>query len=351
MTSPTIADLTTLRLGGPAREVVVASTTDALVSALTACDDAGVGVLVIGGGSNLVVADGGFDGTVIRIESDRIEFGTDDGRDWVTADAGVPWDDLVARTLDEGFGGLECLSGIPGSTGATPVQNVGAYGVEIADMLRSVQVFSRMDRQLQWVEPTSLDLRYRHSNLKHRDNRIVTRVSLWLRPDDTSAPLRYRELARELSCEEGQSTRATHVRDAVLRLRRSKGMVLDADDPDTYSAGSFFTNPIVAAGDVAAVISQIATVVGPDVVLPQFPSGADPKLSAGWLIERASFSRGYPGPEAPVRLSTKHTLALTNRGHGTTAELLDLARDVRDGVSARFGVRLTPEPVFVNCRL
>ncbi|RUP39982.1 MAG: UDP-N-acetylmuramate dehydrogenase [Gordonia sp. (in: high G+C Gram-positive bacteria)] len=351
MTAPRIAEMTTLRLGGPAHSTTTATTTEAVVAALDTCDDAGTAVLVIGGGSNLVVADEGFNGTVIAITSGGIEFGTDDGRPFTTADAGVEWDALVARTVDEGYGGLECLSGIPGSTGATPVQNVGAYGVEIADVLRAVQVYDRGARRLDWVSPGDLDLRYRHSNLKHRDNRIVTAVSLWLRPNGVSAPLAYRELARALGRDEGQSADAAAVRDAVLELRRSKGMVLDAGDPDTYSAGSFFTNPIVSAAESAAVLAQIAVVVGPDTVIPQFPSGDDTKLSAGWLIERAGFTKGYPGADAPVRLSTKHTLALTNRGNGTTADLLTLAREVRDGVSARFGVTLVPEPVFVNCRL
>ncbi|GAB11633.1 UDP-N-acetylenolpyruvoylglucosamine reductase [Gordonia araii NBRC 100433] len=351
MSSPIIADLTTLRLGGPAREVIETTTTEAMEEALTRADDAGDAVLVVGGGSNLVVADEGFDGVVVRIGSDTVEFGTDDDRPFVTADAGVTWDALVARTIAEGFGGLECLSGIPGSTGATPVQNVGAYGVEIADALRAVEIYDRAARSLVWHEPRDLDLRYRHSNLKFRDDRIVTRVSLWLRPGGVSAPLTYRELARELRRDDGQTAAADDVREAVLRLRRSKGMVLDADDPDTYSAGSFFTNPIVSAREIAAVIAQIAVVVGPEVVIPQFASGEDTKLSAGWLIERAGFTKGYPGPDAPVRLSTKHTLALTNRGSATTADLLALAREVRDGVHARFGVALTPEPVFVNCRL
>ncbi|MFT4200548.1 UDP-N-acetylmuramate dehydrogenase [Gordonia sp. (in: high G+C Gram-positive bacteria)] len=354
MTSPTIADLTTLRLGGPAREFVEAADTDALIAALDRFADAGERVLVIGGGSNLVVADAGFDGAVVRIASSGVEFSTVDGRPVVTADAGVEWDALVARTVAEGYGGLECLSGIPGSTGATPVQNVGAYGVEIADVLREVEVYDRRSRTLERVAPADLDLRYRHSNLKHRDERIVTRVSLWLRPGGESAPLAYRELARALGRAEGQTADAARVRETVVGLRRSKGMVLDADDPDTYSAGSFFTNPIVSATEAAAVLAQIAVVVGPDVVIPQFPAGddgTDTKLSAGWLIERAGFAKGYPGADAPVRLSTKHTLALTNRGSASTADLIALARDVRDGVRARFGVTLTPEPVFVNCRL
>ena len=277
MTAPRIAEMTTLRLGGPAHSTTTATTTEAVVAALDTCDDAGTAVLVIGGGSNLVVADEGFNGTVIAITSGGIEFGTDDGRPFTTADAGVEWDALVARTVDEGYGGLECLSGIPGSTGATPVQNVGAYGVEIADVLRAVQVYDRGARRLDWVSPGDLDLRYRHSNLKHRDNRIVTAVSLWLRPNGVSAPLAYRELARALGRDEGQSADAAAVRDAVLELRRSKGMVLDAGDPDTYSAGSFFTNPIVSAAESAAVLAQIAVVVGPDTVIPQFPSGTSVK--------------------------------------------------------------------------
>ncbi|MDL9936915.1 UDP-N-acetylmuramate dehydrogenase [Gordonia sp. ABSL1-1] len=356
--SAPLAELTTLRLGGPARAIVRCPDTRSLVDTVTDLDRAAEPVLLIGGGSNLIIADEGYDGTAVVIASGGIEFGVGraSGRPYVTADAGVVWDDLVAATLDAGHGGLECLSGIPGAAGATPVQNVGAYGVEVADVLREVQLFDRRSRGLRWVTPPELDLGYRTSSLKNRHDFIVVAVSFWLNPDLQSQPLRYRELANALDVEPGERTDAALVREQVLALRRGKGMVLDAEDHDTWSAGSFFTNPIIDAEDAPGVLHHITAQVGADITVPTYPADRhDPtagiKLSAGWLIERAGFARGYPGPGSPVRLSTKHTLALTNRGDASTDELLDLARDVRDGVRSAFGVVLHPEPVLVNCTL
>ncbi|PWD43487.1 UDP-N-acetylenolpyruvoylglucosamine reductase [Gordonia paraffinivorans] len=360
--SAPLAELTTLRLGGPAREIVRCADTRAIVDAISELDARSEPVLVIGGGSNLVIGDAGFDGTAVVLASDRIEFGTgrESGRAHVVADAGVNWDTLVAATVDAGYGGLECLSGIPGAAGATPVQNVGAYGVEVADILRSVQVLDRRSGTLRWVAPVELGLGYRTSNLKNRDDFVVVAVSFWLNDDRRSQPIRYRELASTVGVEPGERVDAVTAREAVLGLRRNKGMVLDPDDFDTWSAGSFFTNPIVPGDDAPAILDRIAARVGEDVSIPTYPAGPQPgepagahaiKLSAGWLIERAGFSRGHPGPDSPVRLSTKHTLALTNRGSATTEQLLTLARQVRDGVFDAFGVTLKPEPVFVNCSL
>lgn len=353
MTTPRLAELTTLRLGGPARAIVRCGDTRDLVEQITTFDRAGERTLVIGGGSNLVIADEGFDGTAVVIQSGRVEFGSgrESGRTHVTADAGVNWDELVAATIDAGFGGLECLSGIPGAAGATPVQNVGAYGVEVSDLLRSVQLLDRRAGTLRWVSPGELGLGYRTSTLKHRDDFLVVAVSFWLNENQQSQPLRYRELAASLGAEPGERAPAATVREKVLALRRGKGMVLDADDHDTWSAGSFFTNPIIDGDAAQGVLSRVHERVGDDVTVPTYPADGGVKLSAGWLIERAGFARGYPGPDSPVRLSTKHTLALTNRGDATTDELLDLARDVRDGVRDAFGVSLHPEPVLVNCEL
>ncbi|MBD1319760.1 UDP-N-acetylmuramate dehydrogenase [Gordonia hankookensis] len=347
-----LAELTTLRLGGPARAVVRCPDTRSLVDEIAALDGRGERTLLVGGGSNLVISDDGFDGTAIVIQSSRIEFGSgrESGRAHVTADAGVDWDTLVATTIGEGFGGLECLSGIPGAAGATPVQNVGAYGVEVADLLRSVQVLDRRAAKLRWVAPTELGLGYRTSSLKHRDDHVVVAVSFWLNDDRVSQPLRYRELSSALGVEAGERADAGDVREQVLALRRGKGMVLDPGDHDTWSAGSFFTNPILATG-AAGVLEKIHRRVGRDITVPTYPADDGVKLSAGWLIERAGYARGYPGPSSPVRLSTKHTLALTNRGDATTDELLDLARDVRTGVQEAFGVTLHPEPVLVNCSI
>ncbi|WP_439030289.1 UDP-N-acetylmuramate dehydrogenase [Gordonia terrae] len=361
--SAPLAELTTLRLGGPAREIIRCDDTRGIVETILELDGRSEPVLVVGGGSNLVIADAGFDGTAVVLASARVEFGAgrESGRTYVVADAGVGWDDLVSATIDAGYGGLECLSGIPGAAGATPVQNVGAYGVEVADILRSVQVLDRRSGNLRWVSPGELGLGYRTSNLKHRNDFVVVAVSFWLNDDHASQPIRYRELATRVGVEPGERVDARTARDAVLALRRGKGMVLDADDFDTWSAGSFFTNPIVPGIEAASVLERIAARVGDDVAIPAYPAGPDPastddaasaiKLSAGWLIERAGFHRGHPGPDSTVRLSTKHTLALTNRGGATTAALLDLAREVRDGVVDAFGVTLRPEPVLVNCSL
>lgn len=346
-----LADLTTLRVGGAARAVLTCVDERTLVDEIRRLDAEHEPVLLIGGGSNLVIADEGFDGTAVLIRSSNVEFGVERHRSYVTADAGVGWDDLVRATVDAGFGGLECLSGIPGAAGATPVQNVGAYGVEVADVLRSVQLLDRRDGMLRWVPPMELELGYRTSNLKYRNDFLVVSVSFWLNDDRLSQPLRYRELSESLDVADGARADAAGVREHVLRVRRGKGMVLDPDDHDTWSAGSFFTNPILAADEAADALATIRRRVGNGITVPHYPGPDGVKLSAGWLIERAGYSRGYPGPDSPVRLSTKHTLALTNRGDASTDEILDLARDVRGGVRTAFGVELRPEPVLVNCEL
>ncbi|MCF8609549.1 UDP-N-acetylmuramate dehydrogenase [Gordonia sp. HY285] len=345
-----LSAFTTLRLGGPADAVVECTRTAALIDTVTSLDRAGTPVLLIGGGSNLVIGDDGFAGTAVVVATEGIEFGSDDAGPYVTAQAGTDWDTLVAATIDAGFGGLECLSGIPGAAGTTPVQNVGAYGVEISDLLREVRLLDRATGDVRWVRPEELALAYRTSNLKGRDDHVVLAVSLRLNVDGVSAPIAYRELARRIGVQEGATTSASQVRAMVLELRRGKGMVLDPDDHDTWSAGSFFTNPIVADDAIDRVLERIAAAVG-DAPIPRFPADGGSKLSAGWLIERAGFTRGYPNEDAAARLSTKHTLALTNRGAATTADLLALAATVRDGVLERFGVDLHPEPVFVNCSL
>jgi UDP-N-acetylmuramate dehydrogenase len=258
------------------------------------------------------------------------------------------WDEVVGQSVAAELGGLECLSGIPGSTGATPVQNVGAYGVEVGSRLRQVQLLDRRSGEVSWVEPSKLELGYRSSVLKHSDAAVVLAVEFDASTDGLSAPLAYRELFTALGAEEGERLPASQVREAVLGLRTGKAMVLDPYDHDTWSAGSFFTNPVVPDDKLPAVLGAIAEQLG-DVTVPQFPGSGGTKLSAGWLIERAGFSKGYPGEDAPARLSTKHTLALTNRGSATSADVVSLARTVRDGVEAAFGVHLEPEPVTVGC--
>ncbi len=328
-----LAPLTTLRLGGPARRLVEAESAEEVVTAVRDADEP---VLVMGGGSNLVIADAGWPGVVVRIASRgrRVERRRD-GSVLLTVEAGEDWDDVVAATVADGLGGLECLSGIPGRTGAVPVQNVGAYGVEIADTLVDVDLWT--GAAVRRMQAADLGLAYRTSVLKGRSDAIVLRVRIALAGDDRSAPIRYAELARTLGVAVGDRVPAAVAREAVLDLRRGKGMVLDPADHDTWSAGSFFTNPVLAEAPSDA---------------PTWPAGPGRvKVSAAWLIERSGFRRGHPGPGGRVALSSRHVLALTHRGGGTTADLLALAAEVRDGVRARFGVSLTPEPVLVGCAL
>jgi UDP-N-acetylmuramate dehydrogenase len=343
-----LAPFTTLRLGGPSRRFVEARTATSCVDAVRAADAAGEPLLLLAGGSNVVISDGGFDGTVVRMSSTGMHI---DGAGVLHAAAGENWDAVVARTVAAGYGGLECLSGIPGSVGATPVQNVGAYGVELSDVLCEVDLYDRRRDVVQTVPAAELQLGYRASVLKGTEAAVVLRIRLALYRDGRSAPIRYPELARLLDVEPGTRAPAGVVRAAVLALRRGKGMVLDPDDHDTWSVGSFFINPVLDAAHAAAAVERIRFRVGPEVTVPQYPGGGPGriKLSAAWLIERAGFVRGYPGPGARVALSGKHTLALTNRGGASTSDLLALAREIRDAVAACFGVTLLPEPTLVNC--
>jgi UDP-N-acetylmuramate dehydrogenase len=345
-----LAGYTTLRLGGPATGFVVAEHADDLADAVREADSDGRRLLVLGGGSNLVIADAGFAGHVVRIATRGRRFDrVGDGIVQLTAEAGEDWDAVVADTVEQGLGGLECLSGIPGLTGATPVQNVGAYGIEVSEVLTSVDLLDRRTGRIRTVRADELQLTYRSSVLKHSEDAVVLRARFLLRDGGLSAPIRYAELARELAVEPGEQVDVASARQAVLALRRGKGMVLDPTDHDTWSAGSFFTNPIVEPEDLPAVLDRITARVGPEHRVPQYPAGNRTKLSAAWLIERAGFTKGHEGPGGRVRLSTKHTLALTNRGSGTTSDLLLLAHEVREGVRTAFGVSLKPEPVLVDC--
>jgi UDP-N-acetylmuramate dehydrogenase len=346
-TQATLAGHTTLRLGGPAYAFAEARTAERLVELVRAADDLGEPVLLLGGGSNLVVSDAGFTGTVVRVANT----GWDLHGDFVDVRAGQNWDEFVAAMVAEGVGGVECLSGIPGSVGATPIQNVGAYGADISETLVSIEFYDRAARETSTMTAADLRFAYRASVLKGTDAGVVLSVRLRLGSDGLSAPIRYAELARTLGVEPGERVPVARARAAVLELRRGKGMVLDAADHDTWSAGSFFTNPIVPAADADDVLAGIAAAVGPDVKVPSYPADGGVKLSAAWLIERAGFAKGHPGPGGRVSLSTKHTLALTNRGSGSTDDLLVLAREVRDGVLARFSVELHPEPLLIGCAL
>jgi UDP-N-acetylmuramate dehydrogenase len=335
-----LSSLTTLGLGGPARRFEQASGPDELVQCLRTCDQAGEPVLLLGGGSNVVVADAGFGGTVIQaVGGDYASIG---GTVW--ADAGLVWDDVVALTVQQGLAGFEALSGIPGSVGATPVQNVGAYGQEIADTLESVKVMDRMTGRVTEIAAAACGLSYRSSIFRHQSRYVVVESTFVLEDaGGRSAPIRYAELARVLGVEIGERAGLREVREAVLELRRAKSMVIDPADPDSKSVGSFFTNPILSAAEYAGA-GELA-----GVAIPSYPMDEGVKVPAAWLIEQAGFRKGYGSGR--VGISTRHTLALVNRGGGTTAELLTLAREIRDGVDARFGVMLSPEPIFVGTSL
>ncbi|MQA62644.1 MAG: UDP-N-acetylmuramate dehydrogenase [Actinophytocola sp.] len=352
-TRPRLGDYTTLRLGGPASDMIAAATDEELIAAVGQRDEAGDRVLLLGGGSNLVIADSGFAGTVIRIATtgQQVSPPADSAAVSIEVAAGEDWDAFVAGTIDAGYGGLECMSGIPGKVGATPIQNVGAYGWEVGEFLRWVRVYHRRTGEVLTLRPDELGLGYRTSKFKGNDDAVVLRVCFALHADGASQPVRYAELARTLGVEIGARLPAAAVREVVLGLRRGKGMVLDDDDHDTWSAGSFFTNPIISDSDASGVLARISEVVGDDVAVPQYPATSGVKLSAAWLIERAGFAKGHAGPGGRVALSSKHTLALTNRGAASTEDLLTLAREVRDGVAARFGVTLHPEPLLIGCAL
>ncbi|HYN94372.1 MAG TPA: UDP-N-acetylmuramate dehydrogenase [Pilimelia sp.] len=342
-----LAAYTTLRLGGPAGRLVTADTEDDLVQTVRHAPGP---VLLLAGGSNVVVGDRGVPGTVVLVRTRGLRFTDHPGGDaTLRVAAGEPWDEVVAATVARGYAGLECLSGIPGSTGATPIQNVGAYGQEVAETITAVRAYDRVAEETVTLAPAQCAFAYRTSVFKHSDRWIVLSVDFRLTRSALSAPVRYAELARALAVGVGDRVPLARARAAVLALRAGKAMVLDDADPDTYSAGSFFTNPILDVAAYAALRDR-ATALG----LAEPPSwpGTDGlvKVSAAWLIERAGFHRGYTRGGG-VAISTRHTLALTNRGNGTTAALLELARDIRAGVHAQFGVTLHPEPVLLGCTL
>jgi UDP-N-acetylmuramate dehydrogenase len=369
-----LAGYTTLRLGGPARRLVEAATETEIVAGVRAADERGEPLLVLGGGSNLVVADEGFPGTVVRVATGGVSHrtaGPGAGPVELTVAAGEDWDAVVAGCVGEGLAGMECLSGIPGRAGATPIQNVGAYGQEVAERIISVRVYDRARRAVTDLARADCGFGYRTSAFKRSlqtvpaavtGRFVVLSVRFLLVRDRLSAPVRYPELARVLGLPEGGRAPLATVRSAVLGLRRSKGMVLDPGDPDTRSVGSFFLNPVLDRGQFAAVERAARAMAGPGARVPCYPAGdGQVKVSAAWLIEQAGFQKGYPAMGAGAsaagesrggaRISSKHTLALVNPGEATTAGLLALAREIREGVRAAFGVELASEPVLVGAGL
>nr|WP_254629195.1 UDP-N-acetylmuramate dehydrogenase [Micrococcus sp. GbtcB5] len=395
-----MADHTTTRVGGPARAWVTARTEAAAIEAVRAADAAGEPVFVLGGGSNTLMADAGFPGTVVRLAFAGIRVldgpvpgegetppagdgarpaGHEGEAVVVRIAAGHPWDDAVAWTVAHGLGGIEALSGIPGSAGATPVQNVGAYGADVSQVLVALRAWDREAGDVVELTPADLRFGYRDSVIKRSmletgapsPRWIVLSIDLRLRrassDAEPTAPVRYGQLAAALDVEEGAHAPLAVVRREVLALRAAKGMVSDPADPDTWSTGSYFTNPIVPASVRASL---------PDGA-PAFAAGQAEdgtplvKLSAAWLIDRAGFAKGFGLPEVAPReggpdgrgadgtglaggrasVSTKHTLAMTNRGDATTEDVLTVARTVRDGVRERFGVELHPEPMIIGTSL
>jgi len=343
-----LAALTTLELGGPARHLLEVRSAAEVREGLAWARSRSLEVAVLGGGSNVVVADRGFDGLVLKAAGRGLEIGREAGAALVSAAAGEPWDELVAQTVAEGLAGLECLSGIPGSVGATPIQNVGAYGQEVGpviDRVRVLELGSGVERVLSGAD---CGFGYRSSRFRAAPGRfLVLEVVYRLRPGGAPT-LAYDELRRALAVH-AAAPGLGRVREAVLELRRAKSMVLDPDDPNRRSVGSFFLNPVVETGVAAAVEARARAcgAVAPGESMPRFAAGAGhEKLSAAWLIERAGFSRGLR--RGAVGLSSRHALALVHHGGGSAAALLELARDIRDGVRKLFGLTLEPEPVFLG---
>ena len=342
-----LADYTTLGLGGPAKTFVAVSAEADLIDAVRAADAVGEPVLLLGGGSNLVVADDGFPGTVIFVGNRGVGYAAADGPVDVTVAAGEDWDDVVAAVVAEELAGLECLSGIPGRAGATPIQNVGAYGHEVAEVITTVRVFDRRTAQIRVMPNEGCRFSYRSSLFKAGEpgRYVVLDVTFRLARDSRSMPVQYAELASELDVQMGERAGVSDVRSGVLKIRARKGMVLSSGDPDGRSAGSFFTNPVLSAEQYARVVAAAA---GP---VPRFDAGEGRvKVPAAWLIEHAGFGKGYGAP-GRARISSKHTLALINAGGATTAGLLALAREIRDGVRVAFGVALEPEPTLIGVTL
>jgi UDP-N-acetylmuramate dehydrogenase len=366
----TLSELTTLRVGGPASELLEPESAGDLVAVTRETWATGDEWMVIGGGSNVVISDDGFPGTVIHIVTRGVE--QLPAREGVVlrVQAGESWDDLVAATVGRGLAGLEALSGIPGSTGAAPIQNIGAYGQELSSVLDSIEFLDYLTGDLVRLSGAELGFGYRRSVLKSGRAGIVVSVDLRLaeNPGALSDPIQYPQLAASLGAQVGDRLPVAEVRDAVLALRSTKGMILDPADPDSVSAGSFFTNPIVSEGfarslpaevprwpvapdDTPAVITPLEKFSPADLSAPPRSESRGVKLSAAWLIERAGVARGFRLPGSNAAISRKHSLAIVNTGGATALQIAELARYVQTRVLAAYGVVLQPEPVLVGVHL
>jgi len=332
-----LAPLTTIGIGGPARFFFRAANVDEIREALAWARERDHAVFVLGGGSNLLISDAGFDGLVVHIDLRGIVVESDE---MIKVAAGESWDAFVAYAVERELAGIECLSGIPGLTGATPIQNVGAYGQEVSETITRVEVLDRASERVVWLTNAECRFGYRSSLFKNieRDRYIVLSVTFRLRRGGT-ATVKYPELQKYIDRNGITLDDLRGVRGAVIAIRKRKGMVLDRNDPDTRSDGSFFMNPVIAAAHYEDFAGR-----APDA--PHFPSPDGVKLSAAWLIEHAGFHKGFA--HGNVGLSTKHTLAVVNRGGGTAAEVMELVRMIQDRVREQFGVELHPEPNFIG---
>lgn len=333
-------DYTSLRVGGPAKSFVEVSTEPEIIAAIEAAGD--TPILIIGGGSNLLISDSGFEGTVIHIANNQAESEIDAcSGATLTIGAGENWDDFVASTIARGFAGLETLSGIPGTVGAAPIQNIGAYGHEVSEFITRVRTYDRQAKAIKTFTNSECEFEYRNSIFKRTPGRyIVLSVQFQLRSGEISKPITYAELATKLGIAVGDKAPVVATRAAVLELRRSKGMLLNDDDKDSWSAGSFFTNPIISI-DIAATLPESA---------PRWPvADGRVKTSAAWLIQNSGIEKGQA--HGGARISTKHVLALTNSGNATAEELVQLAREVRAAVEAKFAITLEPEVNLVGVTL
>jgi UDP-N-acetylmuramate dehydrogenase len=348
--SELLANHTTFRIGGPARDFVTATTEAEIIAAVSAADERGEPLLILSGGSNMLIADTGFAGVVVRIASKGIDADMSPcAGAIVSVQAGEVWDEFVAFALAKGWVGVEALSGIPGLVGAAPVQNIGAYGQDVAGSIAQVRTYDREARSVRTFSVTECAFGYRDSMFKRAvmpgqvsGRYVVLAVQFQFRRGTLGMPIRYAELATALGVAVGAQVDAAKVRETVLELRTAKGMTTSRDDHDSWSAGSFFTNPVIPP-EAAAMLPVDA---------PRFPQpdGAI-KTSAAWLIDHAGFAKGFGLPGSPATLSSRHVLALTNRGDATAADVLALARTIRDGVRDTYGITLVPEPLLVGLSL
>ena len=340
--SELLANHTSLRIGGPAKNFVHATTEEELVNAVKAADSAGDEVLIIGGGSNVLVADAGFNGTVIRVETKGNTYHVDAcSGGMITVAAGEDWDQFVAWILEKGFAGLETMSGIPGTVGGAPIQNIGAYGHEVSEVIARVRTWDRKAGAYKTFSNSECEFSYRSSVFKKNPGRyVIIDVTFQLRNGEMSLPIKYKELASYLGVELESRVLVSEVRKAVLALRAAKGMLLDAKDHDTWSAGSFFVNPVLSAEAAAKLPADAPRWVQEDGRV---------KTSAAWLMENAGFKKGQIHNGAGV--SNKHVLALINNGSASAADIAELARKAKKMVQEKFGVELEPEVRFIGISL